>query len=303
MEKDIVDVEARDKETILIEIKATVANVQMTALAGAIAVGEKLKEMKELVPHGEWVEYIEENLSWSERKTQRFIQIADKYGDEDSPYSKIYSNPTLMSDLSVTNALKLLAIPEDDIEDFVEEHVEEGMSTKDLEEEIKKYKDAASDLESEVIDLNKKLEEAKAAGDNKEDIEKLQKKLDKANSKIKKLAEEKDAEISAAKKKATEEAYKNAKVQSADEVAQLAADKRDLQDKLAAAERRAENTGNQVLITFKNRTDDFQQAFYEIEKCITMVHQENPDKANNMRKAISELMQRMDDTLQGVMNE
>ena len=45
---NIVDVkEVRNKETIITEIRTTVSNVRLTALTGAIRIGENLKELKE----------------------------------------------------------------------------------------------------------------------------------------------------------------------------------------------------------------------------------------------------------------
>lgn len=297
---EVTEVTVRDAETIVTEIRTTIANVQMTALTGAIAVGEKIKEIKELVPHGEWLSYIQEKFSWTERKVQRFVQIADSYGDDDTAYSKLVKSDIMMTDLSVTNALKLLAIPEEDVEEFAETHIEEGQTSRDLDEEIKKYKDENSDLEEEVLKLNKKLDEAKNTGVTQEEYDKIQNKLDAARKKLDKADKEKDSAVAEAVKKASEDAYKDAKIQSAKEVSQLAGENEELKTALVAAEKKAANIGDPVLITFKNRTDDWQSAFIEMQKCIVEVQTSDMDKANGMRKAISGLMSDMEDKLQGI---
>lgn len=217
----------RTPEVIATEIRTIEAQVYEVALTGAVKIGNRLQEIKDAVGHGNWYEWIEEHLGYSKRQAQRFMEIADKYGDENSEYFKLISKTTTSSHLSISKALALLKVPENEVEDFAENHNIEDMKVKELEEEIKKLKaekekaenkaESISELSSnetrrmaeEIGELKKALEkaeqeklDAEAQGSASEDaqkdidakqaeIEKLTAKLDKAKAKAKKLEEEK----------------------------------------------------------------------------------------------------------------
>lgn len=297
---NVVDVAVRDEGTIMVEIKTTISNVNLTALSGAISIGEKLKEIKELMPHGAWLPYVKENLDWSERKVQQFIQISENYGVEGSAYSELLKSANACADLSFSNALKLLTIPEDEVREFAEDHIEDGMKSKDFEDQIKKYKEENEDLGQELITLREELKAAKEDNTAADELQKIERKLEKVEKKLEKAEEEKESAVQAAKVQATEEAVKEAKTSSAGEIAKLSGDNKRLKEQLLAAENRAVNSGDPILITFKNRTDDLQMAFREMTKCIYEVEGNDEIKAGNMRNAVSTLLAGMEDQLQGV---
>ncbi len=163
--KGQLELEVRTKEVVVAEIKATINHVQQVAILGSIAIGNNLKELKDLVPHGQWLEYIQDNLHWNERKVQRFIQVSEKYGDENSAYHRLILNPTLTTDLSFTKALSLLSIDENEVESFIENNDVNDMTVKQLEEKIKELKEEKSNLteqyKKEIDDLKEELREAK----------------------------------------------------------------------------------------------------------------------------------------------
>ena len=55
----------RTPETIAAEIRIIDAQVCQTALRGAVEIGARLKEAKELVGHGNWEDWCKENLNYT----------------------------------------------------------------------------------------------------------------------------------------------------------------------------------------------------------------------------------------------
>lgn len=229
IEADYKVVNERTLEVIVAEIQTIEAQVYEAAVTGAVKIGIRLQEIKETVGHGNWYDWIEEHLGYSKRQAQRFMEIAEKYGDENSEYFKAISNATTSSHLSISKALALLKVPENEVEEFVENNDISDMKVKELEDTIKKLKEEKEEAENkvesvsemsanetrrmaeEIGELKRALEkaeqeklDAEAQGSTSEEaqkdieekqaeIEKLQKKLEKAKKDIEKAKSEKEA--------------------------------------------------------------------------------------------------------------
>lgn len=301
MDTNIVDVkEVRTKETIITEIKTTVQNVQLTALQGAICIGENLKELKEIIPHGRWLEYIEESLSWNKRKVQRFIQLADSYGAEDSSYSKLIQMRQELTHLSVSSALKLLSIDEEEIEEFAEEHIEEDMTSKQLEDVIREYKEENASLSTQVANLKNDVKRAKQGSVSEEEYNKLKSKLAKATEKAKKEKEKTEQAIKEAEQVAMVAVEERVRKDVQAEIEELKKDIEKLDAERIAAENKALNSGNETLIKFKVEADNWQASFEKMNDCILHIQSEDTDKAAAMRSAVESILAGMGDKLQGV---
>ena len=115
-----------------------------------IEVGKRLIQAKELVPHGQWADWLKHNFNLTIRSVQRFIAVADRF-----------SNATLMSHFDVstfkpTQLIALLALPEGEEDKFIEQKAAEGnpadqMTIKQLRAEIQKYN---ADLQKAEYDHN-----------------------------------------------------------------------------------------------------------------------------------------------------
>lgn len=86
----------------IIEIKQRVSEDFME-------LGQRLCEAKELLPHGEWLPWLEEKVQFSERTAQKFMALAREYA----------ANPQLAADLGSEKAFALLALPEPEREAFM----------------------------------------------------------------------------------------------------------------------------------------------------------------------------------------
>ena len=87
---------ARDIEVITEEI----LSLKQTAGSAILEIGQRLIEAKQMLPHGEWLHWLEERVEFSERSANRFMRLAREW-----------SNPTTLSDLGASKALQLLALP------------------------------------------------------------------------------------------------------------------------------------------------------------------------------------------------
>ena len=72
--------EFRDINIITTEIRTLYQTAVRTELSYAIQLGRKLTEAKELVEHGEWGNWIRENLPFSQDKATMMMKIYDAYG-------------------------------------------------------------------------------------------------------------------------------------------------------------------------------------------------------------------------------
>lgn len=89
-----------------------------------IEIGKLLIEAKEqLTKHGEWLNWLSTSVDISERMAERYMQLA-----------RAYPNSTSVSDLGMTKALALLALPEAQREDFINTPHEVGGKQKNVRE-------------------------------------------------------------------------------------------------------------------------------------------------------------------------
>ena len=96
-----------------------------------LTIGRCLIEAKDMLSHGEWRSWLEEQVEFSERSAQRFMRLAREW-----------SNPTTLSDLGASKALALLALPPEEREQFMEDHKVIDMSARQLEQAIKERDEA-----------------------------------------------------------------------------------------------------------------------------------------------------------------
>ena len=72
--------EFRDINVIKTEINTLYQTALRSELSYAIQLGRKLTEAKQLVDHGEWGNWIKDNLPFSQDKATMMMKIYDAYG-------------------------------------------------------------------------------------------------------------------------------------------------------------------------------------------------------------------------------
>ena len=126
-------VEGRTIETITGEI----LDAQHRGGEAILTIGRCLIEAKEMLPHGEWLPWLNEKVSYSERTARRFMQA----------YRQLSNRPAL-ADLGATKALALIALPEEELSEFLNENNVVDMTTRQLEQAIKERDEARKAAEA-----------------------------------------------------------------------------------------------------------------------------------------------------------
>jgi len=242
----------RTIETITGEIKA----LRNQTLACVIEIGRRLKEAKAMLPHGEFGQWLEHKVDFSQSTANNFMKLFDAYGSAQSCLFGAEVNSQALENLSVTNALLLLAIPEDERENFAAENDVEHLSSRELDKLIKERDELKRQLDAEkendegaAIALAEAQEKAdaakKEAADAAERAEALKKELDELKSKPIDVAvqqpdpTETKAAIDVAVKKAVEAANKKAQAEKDKAVAAKAKELATVLKEKEAAEKKA----------------------------------------------------------------
>lgn len=137
----------RDIETVTAEI----IQLQQDAGNAIIGIGKRLIEAKAMIPHGEWLPWLAEEVGYSERVAQSFMRLAREWE----------SNPKALSDLGATKALKLLVLPPEEREMFMAENNVVDMTSRELEKAIRERDEARKAAEAAQADA-RSAEESRA---------------------------------------------------------------------------------------------------------------------------------------------
>ena len=146
----------RTPELIGAEIRMYVdAGRRVTLLCG-IEIGRRLTEAKELLQHGEWIPWLEKETEFSTSSASRYMKLFEEYGAAQQGLFGPESNFPTLGNLSVSKALLLLAVPEEERENFANEVKADQISTKELEDALRERDEAkkkAETLSNQVEDM------------------------------------------------------------------------------------------------------------------------------------------------------
>lgn len=164
MPPPIAEKSAPTIESLTVEIKFYLGQMGQNA----IEVGKRLIQAKELVPHGQWKEWLSSNFNLKYRMAANFMAIADRWGNRTN--SQEVQSIAL---LGATQMIAMLALPEGEEEKFLTEQAEKGtsvqdMTVKNLREEIKTYKSQLELAKKEAEDAKYKAERWRATLDTTE---------------------------------------------------------------------------------------------------------------------------------------
>lgn len=294
VEADYRVVPERTLPVIASEILYIESQVAKTALDGAIQIGNKLKEAKGKVDHGQWEDWCNENLNYSKSKAEKMMKIATEYGDENSPYAKTYT----CTDLSISKALRLLQVPESEVESFAEKNDIQDMTVKELEDKIKALKQEKEyqsiEMEKEILGLQEQMEQKndeaerlsgelaalKSQTADPDEITKLEEKLQKTKSREKELKEKlkaekeaRDQEIQKALEKEGDKLKAEAEMAAAKQIEITRRDNESMAQQIKELEAKIDNVSNESLMLFKLKVDQLQKIYQECQEAAT----ETPD--------------------------
>lgn len=186
--------QVREISVITDEIISLKAQANNMMLIYAIEVGRRLVEAKAMLQHGEWGAWLKDKVEFSKSTANNLMNIYEEYGN---------SNFQALGNLNYTKAVMLLAVPEEEREEFVQENNVDEMTSRELEKVIRERDEALKQAELAKKDAGQAEELRKALAEAEAKAQEAGKKADSIASKALRL--ERDLE----NKKAEYEALKN----------------------------------------------------------------------------------------------
>ena len=179
------------------EINAIKGQVRSAAFSGAVEIGKRLNEAKRLVPAGEWIAWLENNVSYSPRTAQNLMALAAEAQA---------GNTAALEGLDYTKAVLLLSVPKEEREEFVQEHPVEDMSTRELQKEIAQLRQKNQEMQLTMDQLIREQQESPVE-DMRKETARLQGELEKQEKAAAQAARQgKDAMADAAQARREKEA-------------------------------------------------------------------------------------------------
>ncbi len=195
----------RDIDIITHEIKELCDAAGKTMLLYAAEIGRRLVEAKEILPHGEWGRWLSEECGFSQRTANKHMQIFKAYGSAQVSLFGAELNSPTWANLSYSQALQLLSVPENEREEFAKNNHVEDLSTRELDRLIKERDEAKKKAEETEKLLNDTIEDAREINARKRQLEAI--------------TEEQKAELEKAKAEADEFQTKLEKAKAAEKKA------------------------------------------------------------------------------------
>ena len=323
MENQIVvnqqNLSKRDIGVITEEIIGLKNQAKTTFVAYACEIGKRLYEAKNKLNHGEWGAWLKEKVDFSQSTANNYMNLYDEYGDGSAILLGMGANSQAFANLDYSKAIKLLALPKEEREEFVVENDIENKSVRETDKLIKEHKKALEEkarLEEEnarLKNIKKDAEEAQALALKAQDALSLkERELDKIKEQLKEKEQElEDAvapslsedELNKIKKEAKAEAKKEfeAKLetekQKLEKEISLAKEEKSKADALVKdAEWRLKEFEKQVklqdplIAKFKTIFEDFQDKGFNLLEII-----ENADKETSIkfRAALNAFLEKM----------
>lgn len=208
---EIINTTARTASSIAAEIRFLDRQAANTCLNYIIEIGRRLVEAKSLVEDGQWLNYIKTELNYERSTAQNYMRLYERYGSGQCSMFGSFAESETFGNLTYTKALALLQVPEEELEDFAEEHDIESMSTRELQQAIKERNEAVEQKNAAIQErddslhqinyLNEQVEQKDAEIDRM--IKETAKVGDKLTAKDKEI-EKLRADVAAANKKAAD---------------------------------------------------------------------------------------------------
>lgn len=322
----------RTPDIIGAEIRGLTQQAKTMTLWFGIEIGRRLTEAKEMLEHGQWLAYLKEQTEFSRSSAGRLMTLYKEYGAAQTSLFGAEANYPTLNNLSISNALRLLAVPEDEREEFAAEHDVEHMSARELDELIKQRDEAEKRAAKAEEQVQQAADGAAKADEQyqkaKQELHLLREKLE--NAEAQKSAAEKElselrerpvevavevdekavaeAVTAARAKNDAEWAEKMAKVKNELSEAGLKAEK--LKAKIKKAEEKAAEKAAELeklkksqtlsdpnTAVFKQIFEQVQEDFNKLHGSLLKVKASDPDTAEKLAAAVRALVAKLQGAL------
>lgn len=145
--------ETQNADQLAYEINFIKRQTYEYVLKASADIGERLTAAKELVPHGQWTDWLAEKVDYSQSTANNLMKIYREFtGDQLSLSGKTKSQT--FGNLTYSQAVALFALPEHQREEFVETHDVSEMSARQLKEAIAAQKAAEAERDQARSDAD-----------------------------------------------------------------------------------------------------------------------------------------------------
>ena len=322
----------RTPDVIGAEIRGLTQQAKTMTLWFGIEIGRRLTEAKEMLEHGQWLAYLKEQTEFSQPSASRLMRLYDEYGAKQTSLFGAELNYSTLNNLSISNALRLLAVPEDERVEFAAENDVEHMSARELDELIKQRDEAEKRAAKAEEQVQQAADGAAKADEQyqkaKQELHLLREKLENAEAQKataeKELSELRDRPVEVAvevDEKAVEEAVTAARAKNdaewAEKIAKvnnelleagLKAEK--LKAKIKKAEEKAAASAAELeklkksqaladpnTAVFKQIFEQVQEDFNKLHGSLLKVKASDPDTAQKLTVAVRALVDKMQGAL------
>lgn len=286
----------RTADMIAVEINVIKAQARDVYVRSAIEIGRRLYEVKAMVPHGKWGEWLKANVDYSERTAQNLMAVYEEYGRN--------GDTQAIAGLSFTQAVLLLRLDGESRAELLEEKDVPAMSTRQLEEEIRR---ANEEIEKRQVtieqlmqaDAQRQATERDAAEAIRRDLDAAKREASAANARMGDAIRRADdvskenlrlkAELEEEKKRTTPSAV----------IEQVEVTPPEVEQELERLREQVKKAPNREVILFRDAYDALVKHFGKIEDMLTEMEASQPEEAAKYRKAAAVTAARMAERLGG----
>ncbi len=318
----------RSTQEIAIEINVKIRNTALTVLQAYIEVGGLLCEAKEQLSHGEWGDWLAQNVPYSVSNANNMMRVYKEWVEyQQLDMFNTENFDELFQGMLPSQVLALLPVPRHERAKFIEESGAREMSVREINEAVKARESAekrAEEAEKRAADAEKREKDALSRGED------LSARLESAETQIKlmesmsatvpdeeikriekeaaeKAKAEAEKKIEAAKKKAEKElekaraegaeavkrveAAKEAEIKAATEQAKVNAE-REAAARISEMERElaaARVNASPYLTRFKERMEVFQGSYAAMVAVVEDAEQNEPETGAQLRAALEQI--------------
>ena len=285
------------------EIRSLTYQAKCMTVYFGVEIGRRLVEAKELVGHGGWGNFIQNETEFSQATASRFMKVFEAYGADQIGIFGAEAKSSTLQNLSISNALRLLAVPEEERENFALAVDAEHISARELEKVIRERDEArASEKTAEEsrakmeqdMAMLKQLHEAAARGEEKAraELDRVKRELAELREKPVEVAVEvKDAapeQLDQAReeaRKAAEQAWREKLSAAEKKLSDASKEKKALEDRVAKLQKAAKSgdglsgeverlkkelaLANTGLATFKAKLEGMSAAFSGVNQALS----------------------------------
>ncbi len=118
------------QQTEITKLETEIVMLKTQTAQNIIEIGKRLIKAKEMLPHGEWGNWLEEKVEFTQQTANKFMRVASEMAN----YSTSFN-------LTGSKIYELLSLPETERETFMQTQPIEDMTTRELRQAIKEKKE------------------------------------------------------------------------------------------------------------------------------------------------------------------